>query len=293
MTRANALQYVRARVGRSVVIGLMACLGVSLIAQGAAGPPLTNTDVIKLVAAKLSDAVIITAIQSAPRAAFDLSTNSLIVLKQSGVSDPVIAAMQKAMPANRLQPAAAPAAPIATPDPAGPPAAAATRAPAPEEPTEPYITFRVNADTDALIPLETLWTKEERSGNSYFSYLPGAASAVALPYGESLRFVIRMGGLKEPPKLEKWQSLNKLERLFVGEKVGRRYGTKEFVPMDVTPYGQVTSTVDKKNKTLYWVTLLYTSRQPLPPGEYAFSTMGLSVPAGFRSVRIQAFRIAR
>src|SRR6185369_11178676 len=99
MTRANALQYVRARVGRSVVIGLMACLGVSLIAQGAAGPPLTNTDVIKLVAAKLSDAVIITAIQSAPRAAFDLSTNSLIVLKQNGVSDPVIAAMQKAMPA--------------------------------------------------------------------------------------------------------------------------------------------------------------------------------------------------
>ena len=83
MTRANALQYVRARVGRSVVIGLMACLGVSLIAQGAAGPPLTNTDVIKLVVARLSDAVIVTAIESAPRADFDLSTNSLVALKQN------------------------------------------------------------------------------------------------------------------------------------------------------------------------------------------------------------------
>jgi hypothetical protein len=161
-----------------------------------------------------------------------------------------------------------------------------------EEPQEPYITFVVNDVTGALMPLEAVWTKPERSGNKYHCYLPGAASAVTLPYGGSHRFVIRVGGLKQPPNLEHWRTLNKLERLFVGEK-GRRYATKDFVPMDVTPYGQVTSTVDKKNKTLYWITLLYTSRQPLPPGEYAFSGTGLTEPAGFISRNAQAFRIAR
>jgi hypothetical protein len=170
--------------------------------------------------------------------------------------------------------------------------AVAQTPPTMEDPTEPYITFRVNAVTGALMPLESIWTKPERSGNTYYCYIPGAASPVAFPYGESLRFVIRVGGLKELPKLENWRSLNKLERLFVGEK-GRRYATKDFVPMDVTTYGQVTSTVDKKNKTLFWITLLYTSRQPLPPGEYAFSGTGLAEPAGFMSLSGQAFGIAR
>lgn len=170
--------------------------------------------------------------------------------------------------------------------------AVAQTPPAMEEPTEPYIAFLVNEVTGSLTPLESIWTKPERSGNSYYCYLPGAASSVALPYGGPHRFVVRVGGLKETPKLENWRSLNKLERLFVGEK-GRRYATKDFVPMDVTPYGQVTSTVDKKNKTLFWITLLYTPREPLPPGEYAFSGMGLTEPAGFMSRLGQAFRIAR
>jgi hypothetical protein len=170
--------------------------------------------------------------------------------------------------------------------------AAAQTPPTKEEPKEPYITFLVNEVTGGIMPLETVWTKPERSGNTYYCYLPGAASPVALSYGESQRFVIRVGGLKDPPKLENWRSLNKLERLSVGDK-GRRYATKDFVPMDVTTYGPVTSTLDKKNKTLFWITLLYTPRQPLPPGEYAFSGTGLTEPAGFISRSAQAFRIAR
>jgi hypothetical protein len=160
-----------------------------------------------------------------------------------------------------------------------------------EEPQEPYLSFRVNAVTGALMPLESIWTKPERSGNRYFCYLPGGASPITFASGEPQRFVMRVGGLKDPPKLEKWQAVNKLERLQVGAK-DRRYATKSYVPLDVTAYGQVTSTVDKKNKTVFWITLLYTPREPLPPGEYAFSGTGLSSPAGFMSERAQAFRIA-
>jgi hypothetical protein len=160
-----------------------------------------------------------------------------------------------------------------------------------EEPQEPYLSFRVNPVTGALMPLESMWTKPERSGGKYSCYLPGATSSITFQSGEPQRFVMRVGGLKEPPKLERWQSINKLERLQVGGK-DRRYATKSYVPLDVTTYGQVTSTVDKKNKTLYWITLLYTPREPLPPGEYAFSATGLSSPAGFTSERGQAFRIA-
>ena len=171
-------------------------------------------------------------------------------------------------------------------------APAATQSPALPQPPEPFVAFLVNEATGAAMPLEAVVTKPERSGGSYFSYVPGASSPVAVPSGAPLRFVIKVGGLKDPPKFENWRGLNKLERLAVG-KNDRRYATKEFIPMDVAPYGEVTTTLDKKNKTLYWMTLVYTPRQPLPPGEYAFSALGLIEPAGFAPRGGQAFRVAR
>jgi hypothetical protein len=158
-----------------------------------------------------------------------------------------------------------------------------------EEPTEPYVSFRVTAVTGALTALESVYTKPDRSGNSYFCYLPGDESPVVYASGDPLKFVVRMGGLKEPPTLEKWQALNKLERLSVGKK--GRYATKKYVPMDVATYGPVSSTLDKKNNALYWFTLVYTPRESLPPGEYAFSSSGLSSPAGFEPRRAGAFRV--
>lgn len=57
---------------------------------------MTNADVVRMVSAKLSDAVVIKAIEGANQRRFDLSPTALIELKNAGVSDGVILAMQGA-----------------------------------------------------------------------------------------------------------------------------------------------------------------------------------------------------
>lgn len=81
---------------------------------------MSNQDVIKMVAAGLSDGVIINAIHQAAKRSFDLSVDGLIALKQGKVPDVVILAMQ------------APKADV--PAPPEPPKVAATP---PREPTPP------------------------------------------------------------------------------------------------------------------------------------------------------------
>jgi len=56
---------------------------------------ITNDDVIQLVAAGISEQVVITSIRQAPMKDFDLTTNGLIALKKAGVPDIVIVVMQE------------------------------------------------------------------------------------------------------------------------------------------------------------------------------------------------------
>jgi hypothetical protein len=85
---------------------------VPLPAQTQAAMPLTNDDVIKMVQAKLGDAVIVAKIKSSA-CKFDSSTDALIKLKAAGVSDAILAAMAEG--------GAAPAAAAAVPAAAAPP----------------------------------------------------------------------------------------------------------------------------------------------------------------------------
>jgi hypothetical protein len=55
--------------------------------------PVANADVVRMVAAGLSDDVVVRAIRAAPATAFDISPNALIDLRAQKVSDPVIKAM--------------------------------------------------------------------------------------------------------------------------------------------------------------------------------------------------------
>ena len=55
--------------------------------------PVTNADVVRMVAAGLSDDVVVRAIRAAKATAFDISPNDLIDLRVQKVSDPVIKAM--------------------------------------------------------------------------------------------------------------------------------------------------------------------------------------------------------
>lgn len=75
---------------------------------------MTNDQVIQLVAAGLSDAVITISIRQAPARAFDLTTEGLIALKKAGVSDALILVMQErgalTLPAATIAPTEAAAA---------------------------------------------------------------------------------------------------------------------------------------------------------------------------------------
>jgi len=90
---------------------VLAALAATAATQPA--PSLTNEDVIKMVRADVGARIIITTIQSSG-GAFDVSPNGLIALKQAGVSDEIIEAIQAKMAAGRSasgadsRPAAAP-----------------------------------------------------------------------------------------------------------------------------------------------------------------------------------------
>ena len=159
-----------------------------------------------------------------------------------------------------------------------------------EPPTKPGM-FRVNATTGTPMPLESIGPQRDgKWGNTYKCYLPGA-STVAFLSGEPQVFAgLRFGTttLEDERK-----HADKLERLAV--KDGKRYATGSFVPLDVTSHGEAVFGLDPdKKKNRGAMTFLFTPRQPLPPGEYAFSFSGLLVPDVGCSVSYYAaaFRIS-
>jgi hypothetical protein len=73
-------------------LGLIVGVFLPARAHAQAGAPMTNDDVIKMVQAKLPDAVVVAKIKSST-CKFDTSADTLIKLKQVGVSDAVLQAM--------------------------------------------------------------------------------------------------------------------------------------------------------------------------------------------------------
>jgi hypothetical protein len=82
--------------GAATTIGIVVCsiASVPLLADDTR-PPLINSDVIKLVKAKLPESTIVMTIQTRP-SNFDTSPESLIALKNNGVSTSVLEAMLQA-----------------------------------------------------------------------------------------------------------------------------------------------------------------------------------------------------
>lgn len=80
----------------SLAVRRATLLLVMLAGLGSAqsGEPITNEDVIKMVRAQLSTSIILTTIQAAKPVKFDVSPAALVALKEAGVDDRVIEAMQ-------------------------------------------------------------------------------------------------------------------------------------------------------------------------------------------------------
>ena len=72
---------------------LVLLLAAAASAQSQAGQTLTNDDIIRMVRAQLSPNIILATMDSS-NVDFDLSPNGLIALKQAGVDDQIVAAMQ-------------------------------------------------------------------------------------------------------------------------------------------------------------------------------------------------------
>jgi hypothetical protein len=87
------------RTGNTIRHGLcvltLVIVAALAVAPRASAQTLTNADVIKMVQAKLGDAVIISEIKNST-CKFDTSPNALIKLKEAGVSDKVLQAMTEA-----------------------------------------------------------------------------------------------------------------------------------------------------------------------------------------------------
>lgn len=77
-----------------IILIVILLIPLNGIAQTPASVPMTNQDVIKLTKAGLGDDVIIVKI-GASQTNFDTSTDAIVILKSSGVSDRVIQAMFK------------------------------------------------------------------------------------------------------------------------------------------------------------------------------------------------------
>ena len=122
---------------RRMVLLLIAVAPLVLAGFGSAADEiLTNELVIKLVAAGLSEGVIVEKIQASP-SRFDLGTDNLIALKRAGVPDAVIQAMVRA---HRSQVAAADPLnpkPVSPPPTEFPPSGSAPIAPMPVGPGIP------------------------------------------------------------------------------------------------------------------------------------------------------------
>lgn len=175
--------------------------------------------------------------------------------------------------------------------------AAATQAPPlPADPVFPYggQSYRFDASTRALQPLESVKSRKER-GSKEYCYIEGVSSPVVLRSDDTLAFaslvhgstkdIERYAGIVAPV-----MKLFKLERLFASTE-NRRYATGQYVPMNGLVYGDPIPGVSlKRPKDLGQ---LYISRPAaLPPGEYALTLGGMFV-VGECGGPVSAFRIAQ
>ena len=168
----------------------------------------------------------------------------------------------------------------------------------PADPVFPYggQSYRFDAVTRALQPLESIKSKKER-GSKEYCYIEGVTSPVVLRSDDTLAFASLVHGTQKD--LERYASLGlvtpamklfKLERLFPSTEK-RRYATGQYVPMNGLVYGDPIPNINpKRAKDLGQ---LYISRPAaMPPGEYGLTVGGMFV-VGNCGGPVSAFRIAQ
>lgn len=274
---------------------------VSACAQQAAPPAaLTNVDILKIVDARLNDAVIVSLIKSS-RSKFDTSPDAIIKLKAGGVSDAVIGAMVES--ARTSQPVASATSQLVT-------SAASFNPNDPRSPHAAGIYWFGQGQRDSephLIELEP---------TLYQANLHGGMFKSAITYGiakSNMKAVVHGGKANlriNEPSPEFWFYFDEKSAFaassglsgasspneFVLAKVEAKSDARELVIGEMGTYGTSTGTrpkdtvefrFDKIAPGIYRATPL----NPLKPGEYCFFEADTNFAVGQNSGKLFDFGI--
>ena len=172
----------------------------------AASDVLTNSDVVKMARVKLADSIIISKIK-ASACNFDTSVDALVKLKEAGVSDPVIQAMNDAQAAAQAPPAESAAAPSPEPQQGEAPAPA----PAPGQVTfsvrhrhrlmdqnwniiDYYCSGTLSVSADGTVTYDCTQTEDPRGRCEHLSFPPGALKEAKVGSGGNLHLASKKQG---------------------------------------------------------------------------------------------------
>ena len=172
----------------------------------AASDVLTNSDVVKMARVKLADSIIISKIK-ASACNFDTSVDALVKLKEAGVSDPVIQAMNDAQAAAQAPPAESAAAPSPEPQQGEAPAPA----PAPGQVTfsvrhrhrlmdqnwniiDYYCSGTLSVSADGTVTYDCTQTEDPRGRCEHLSFPPGALKEAKVGFGGNLHLASKKQG---------------------------------------------------------------------------------------------------
>jgi hypothetical protein len=274
---------------------LLSFVFLALCSLLAAQQALNNDAVIKLFKAGLSDDLIIATINAQP-GTYDVSTDGLVALKASGVSDKVVAAI--------LTKGSAPAAPPAAPPTAALPPAAAPEAPAdPDDPTAKhdfgvYLMTTTHEGKPKMVFIERAGEAGTKTANvAAFAFTYGIAKAKLKAEIPGQRAAARsmdsrpvfymyfpdMNGLGSFGGSDMITSPNQFSLLDLEIKKDHRETQIARVGFASAQTGsdekkQIPFTSERIKSGVYRLTM----KQSLKPGEYAFimATRGTSGPVG-------------
>ncbi len=256
---------------RHFAILVVACLWLGAGAYAQTQPEMTNADVLKMVAAGLSESIVVSVVQKAASKNFDTSPEAVLDLKAKGVPDAVIAAM------------------LGTPESVAPPAAPAVASPVPADPNDPLAPHERGIYLDMgeggsprLVRLTEKTPVAQSFGGTWKAAFTSGLTKTKLNYRvRDARADCRSA---TPRPVFYFYALNPQEFVLLKMKVKGQEREFTSIVMGMTSSrsakGEAELAVERVKDNIYRVA----PATPLPPGEY-----GIGMPTGYGGGPITVF----
>jgi hypothetical protein len=279
-------------------LGLSFLLALSTYGQRETPPALTNVDILKMVDARLNEAVIVSLIKSS-HSKFDTSTDAIIKLKAAGVSDSVIGAMVESARASQTG-ASAPLsnpAPVSNPnDPRSPHAAGIYWFGQGQRDSEPHLMVLeptlYQANTHGGVLKQTLTYGIAKSNMKAVVHGGRANLRINEPSPEFWFYFDEKSPFAAAAGLSGASSPNE----FVLAKMETKSDARELVIGEMGSYGSSTGTRPKDTVDFHFEQIVpgvyrVTLTNPLKPGEYCFFEADVNLAMGMGGGKLFDFGI--